>query len=380
MAFYTGDTLITTFTVLDNDGSGVTSLTPTIDTSATKDPSGNTFAFTITEIGGGTYKATADDVATESGTYTIKINANDTDSQVFTDSWDVDGLTIATDSTITRKDLRRMVLRRFGDLHIATATANGTTTTFIDTDTLYGEPSRYAGRVALLTGGTSANLGKVRYVESYARSTNTLTFQSALPSATKDGDELELTNTFGMGVTFDQVHAAINYAILVSQPYALIPTTITASTAFDGSGENNTFEVPDTFTGVYAVQYLGPAACEEDKRWIPVNKAQAFQRNGWSIDRVAREVVIAGPWARQVNECIIRVYGYSRPAALTSDTSTTGVDTEWLVNEATSHLLFDVVKSRAGADWANQGLFYQQKNEQLRGRLAPVLAPSYEAF
>src|SRR5690606_6049314 len=113
--------------------------------------------------------------------------------------------------SITRKDLRRMALAAAGNTHALTATANGTTPASVDATNRVGDSGRYAGRYALFTSGPNA--GQVRYVSGYNGSTHTLTFQSALPNSTATGNELELTNAYGIGVTFEMVHNAINWTI-----------------------------------------------------------------------------------------------------------------------------------------------------------------------
>lgn len=271
--------------------------------------------------------------------------------------------------THTRKALRRRVLRRFGDLVVATATANGTTTTFTDTETLYGESSRYAGRHAYVAGGTAANLGKVRYVEGYNGTTQTLTFQTALPAATAEGDEIELTNAFGMGVTHDLVHEAINWAIALSRPYALEPAETDLGT-FDGL---TPLALPSEWAGVESVHYQHPLT----DAWHPVQRARKQGKHGWAVDHANRTLTITGHPGARLEDVAIKAYGWTEPGELSSDSDETSVDLEWLVDTAVAHLMLDVVRSRQGAEWANQGLYYEDRADKRRAALTPQLGPSY---
>lgn len=279
---------------------------------------------------------------------------------------------MAVDPGTDRKTLRRRVLARFGDIVIATATSAGTTTTFTDNVTFYGEAARYAGRHALFTNGTAANLGQVRYITGYNGSTQTLTFQGALPATTAIGDEIEVTNAYGMGVTHTHVHDAINYAIAASRDYARIPAVYEPVDAYDGETAR-TISLPDEWVGVESIHYQDQWTDE----WKPIRHAATLNHNGWSIDRPNRQITITGRWGRQVDERSIRIYGYTRPTALSSDTDTTKLDIDWLIHTATHHLMMDVVRARQGADWSGQALWYADQANAIKSRLTPNLKPSY---
>lgn len=270
----------------------------------------------------------------------------------------------------TRKQLRRLILRRFGDIHIATASTNGTTTEFTDTVNLFGESSRYAGRHAYFASGD--NLGLFRHITGYNGTTQTLTFQTALPNAVAEGDEIEITNAYGMGVTHDAVNAAINWAITVAEPYALVPDTFDEATPFDVEGDQ-TIDLPDDWEGVEQVLYQP----EGTQAWKPVRHAQKHGLNGWSVDHAARTVVITGEWASRIHNRALRLHGYTLPTPLEEDSDTTALTAEFIVNMATAHLMLDVVRARQGADWGNQGLYYEDQANRLRPTLTPSLGPSY---
>lgn len=80
----------------------------------------------------------------------------------------------------------------------STATAAGSTTTLIDAGRLqmpYANKRNWLGSYVRMIGGTEANLGQVRQVQSYDPNTGTVGFSPALPSATADEDTYEMWNT-----------------------------------------------------------------------------------------------------------------------------------------------------------------------------------------
>src|SRR5690606_27297331 len=138
----------------------------------------------------------------------------DTDPvQVFEVEWHVGRAPSAAGHTLKR--IRRMVLARFGVLVTAKATATGTEPLFIDADTLVSEPSRFAGREILLTSGPNA--GQMRYSTGSSRNDSAITLNRPPPCPARGGDEADITNAYGIGVTFRAGHDAINFAIAVAR-------------------------------------------------------------------------------------------------------------------------------------------------------------------
>lgn len=270
-----------------------------------------------------------------------------------------------------RLTLRRRVLHELGDLRVLTATATGTTTTYIDTVNLWGEPGHYAGRLAYLASGTAANLGQTRLVNGSSQAAMSLTFAAPLPAAPVLGDEVELVNTFGMGWTFEDVHHAINASIAEAHDAALVPLTDDSADAFDQAGVREV-PIPATWTHIERVQYLDPTT----EHVVNIRRANVHGANGWAVDHANRTVLISGEQAYRADTAIIRLHGYGQPAALMADTDETSLDNEWLMLKVCSRLLLNVVRSRSAADTQGQGLYYADKADKLRARLTPLLGPS----
>lgn len=92
MASTIGEYLSAQFSVLDENGDGVTGLVPT--TIASSDPLGVSFAVTYSELSGGAYFVSSDLPSEMAGNYTLFVSANDAvfaeGPQEYTITWDTD--------------------------------------------------------------------------------------------------------------------------------------------------------------------------------------------------------------------------------------------------------------------------------------------------
>lgn len=271
----------------------------------------------------------------------------------------------------TLLEIRRMVMAKFGDLVQLKATNTGTLTSFIDKNTIVGEPGRYAGReVRFLTG---SNAGQDRYVTGSSRDTNSITFSQPLPFAPAIGDEADMTNAYGLGVTFHAVDMAINNALNIARNYALVETAYDVPDPFDGYGVHEV-TIPTTYVAINAVMQQNPVT----SAWSPVQRAHSFGDTGWSIDGVNRSIVINGSAGRGARNKRLRIYGYTLPMPLVNDSDTTTIDLDWLLNKATSHICLDTLLSRSASnDWASKGLFYQNQANDRISALSPNIGPNF---
>lgn len=269
---------------------------------------------------------------------------------------------------VSRKELRRMILNRVGDLKVLTATANGSNVTFIDATNLVGEQNAFRDREVLFTGGTALNLGLTRHVAGSDKAQRAIGFGLALPAATQVGDEVELVNARGIGFTFADVHQALDNAMaiartVVSDPvYAVIPTPFNALDGF--------VEVPEEWTKVSGIEWQDGSG-----RWRPIRIAPRLGGDGWSPDRANRWILVGGTMGRRIDAKIVRLRGYKPIDPLLTDADTTMVSTDWLVAESISQLLsanaltYPTPERQRAAERAErsaQGLRYM-----LASRLAP---------
>lgn len=304
------------------------------------------------------------------GSYYVQVRAHADPVQVFEVEWHVGRAPSATGHTLKR--IRRMVLARFGDLVTAKATATGTETLFIDADTLVGEPSRFAGREILFTSGPNA--GQMRYITGSSRNDSAVTLNRPLPYPTQEGDEADITNAYGIGVTFRAVHDAINFAIAVARDYKLTPVTYETSEPWDGTTDS--IPVPMDMVGVERVEAIDD--CDTARSITRASRGGGY---GWSLDHSRHAVLLRGPDAKRANGWRFRITGYTLPGELTADDDTTEVDIEWLVDMATSHLCLDTLLSRQNnGEWGSKGMLYQQRADRVLSRLTPNIRSSFQRF
>ena len=231
-------------------------------------------------------------------------------------------------ATTTRKDLRRMVGRHFPleQYRLLAATANGTTTSFIDTERLQGPDNAYRGALLYFAGG--ANLGTYRHVQSSSQSAAQLTWGTPATS-TVAGDEAELWNLRGEGVDPVQVNEAINDAIANLAKNAWIPVNGNVAAAFDQTVA--TVAVPAALTrGMYGVDYQDRV---DTARWIEVDGGGEDPTVGWWYDRANAVVAVGGWWRTFLDAATLRIRGYGGTAALAADTDATPIDAEAIVTE-----------------------------------------------
>ena len=264
----------------------------------------------------------------------------------------------------TLQVLRRAVGRLTGDLDIFVGTATGTTTTFTDVLNANYETNGYKGRLGYFSGGTSANLYRTVRVTANDKSTQTLTFTPAVPSATAADDTLGLYNRDGQGPTVRQIHDAINLNIEFVSKGALTEVLDTATT-FDPESPNLT--IPATWRRLSAIEFL---LYEDPDEW------EAVPENLWvdSVDRVGYTVRVDGIARWLADDRSIRLRGYTTSPQLSADTDTTLVDTEWLVHAAASQILMNLatqekVPERRAADYRATAQFFQTSANAFRSKV-----------
>jgi hypothetical protein len=107
-----------------------------------------------------------------------------------------------------REELRQSIADICGEVIIGECTSNGSTTTVIDSQNLYGGADDYKGQEILMTSG-DAEGDKSRVID-YNPVSHKLTLSPALSNATADGDTYELHSKF----TVNRINNAINLAIV----------------------------------------------------------------------------------------------------------------------------------------------------------------------
>lgn len=301
------------------------------------------------------------------GMYYVSLISNSQPTQVYEVEFET-GHPVNLSGGVTLRDLRRRVMAKFGDLVSCTATKDGSVTEFIDEDTLVGEPSRYAGREILFVSGMNA--GQKRYIQGSSRNDQSVTFQRALPYPTMEGDEADITNAFGIGITFQAVDSAIREAISVARPRAPQPVSYTVEN-WDGGN----IPIPVDAVGINDIYGVDD---DGNRRHIRRGNRRSY---GWMIDNPSRTIHISGHEARQAKGRSIEVNARALPGLLVDDDDVTLIDSEWIVTYACSQLALDTLLSRqASGDWGSKGMLWKQDAERMVTRLTPNVGPNYQSL
>ena len=233
--------------------------------------------------------------------------------------------------SITRRDLRRMILGEVGGIRILKATANGSDVTFIDATNLIGENNTYIDQQAYFAGGTVQNLELIRHVTGSNRDQRAIGFGLALPMPTAIGDVVELVNMRGTGYQIADVHQALDEAMISARTGSLIPATQTMGTYSRTTGS---LEIPPDWVLISGIQWQDEAGA-----WRPMRIASRAGGDGWSVDKYNRLVEVGGTWGYKIDGATVRLAGMTAPERLEHDDDTTGVNAEWLTAQAVANLL-----------------------------------------
>lgn len=375
--YYVGQTLVDTIVLVDAQNDPITGAAFSLLSS--RDPNGAALAYTVTELGNGAYRVTVDgDNVTTDGSYFILLQADDTLSQVFEVEWFVSSATAIIYSPppngMSRRDLRRAILEELGDLVLTTATASTGSSQWEDVDRLsFGDSSRYAGRELYVTRSAGNNAGQLRAIEG-SNGQGRLQLTRALPDSVVEGDEAEIVNTYGMGVTIDRVHRSINTALMEAQVDVRASATI--SDAFDVT--TRSFDIPPQFTAVDGLHYTLPTdSATQGIR--EVQHAKTMGSLGWYVDRANRRVYIGGYPGLMMDGGTITLRGWGTPPPLETDDDIAPIHPEWIIAEVASALLLRSIGTARSIspEWERKGFFLAQKAERLRDTIRPRRSPNY---
>ena len=211
---------------------------------------------------------------------------------------------------------------------LCVATSAGTTTTLIDNAQLNTENNSLLNRVGYFSGGTANNLGKTVRVTGNTKSSQTVTFTPAVPSATATDDELELWNQRDEGVTPKDVNDLINDAIADVAELGAV-SALSSEETFDYN--DPLIVVNAAWEAVTAVEWE-----DDDGIWYPVPKADL------RVDRYQRQVELIGRARMLADGRQVRVRGANIPTAFTADTGAGGettVDFEWITHAVAAAVL-----------------------------------------
>jgi hypothetical protein len=262
--------------------------------------------------------------------------------------------------TLTRKQIRQRVARRLGDYMGLIATANGSTTTFIDTTRLAPAREQSTGRQWVGTSGSNDGVQR-----GCTGSGTTLTLSAAVTS-TLTGDTADLYNKRGTGWLADEYNDEITTVLDDAAGFALIEVVETVSGTFDADTPEVT--APASLREVYAVEWE-----DSDSVWHRIPAAERFGHYGWIADAAAGQLRIQGGPAWWANGYALRIFGYGRQDTLASDTASCALDPEYVIAQTAFNLAFAGMDRDPGI--AQKVLILQQQAEMAKRRMARVRHP-----
>lgn len=360
-----GDTMMEYITVIGPDGSPV--LGETFDVRAVGPDGTPITAPAPTDMGNGTYRiAVATSRFDPPGSYYFALRSTSLPVQVFEVEF-VTGQPLAIMGGTTLRQLRHMVMAKFGDVVSCTATQHSNGSVFIDEDNLVAEPGQFAGRDVVFY--TGANAGQKRKIVGSSRNGSQVTFSRPLPFPVAVGDECDITNAYGIGITLQAVDNAIRHAMTVARRRAHIAVAYRIP-AWAGAA----IPIPVDAIGINDVYVVDRGGVQRHVR------RGNSRTNGWLIDQPSRSIFINGYEGTQAHGMDIVVNARTLPNMLLDDDDVTMIDPEWLVLTATSHLCLDTMLSRqVTGEWSSKGMLYKQDAERIASRLTPNIGPNYQA-
>lgn len=220
---------------------------------------------------------------------------------------------------LSDQTLIQLVIRtadRLGDLLSLTATANGTTLTFVDALNINSAGESLAGREIHFTSGS--NDGDTSRVTGQTPASNLLTFTPAQVS-TATNDTAILLNKRSRGFLYNEYKRAINNAIEEFNGMALVPTIETIGSAFSESDQ--TIAVPATMRECYMVEFQ-----DSDDQWQEIPQAPVRGGSGWTAEPSAGVIRVKRGPAGLADGYTVRLHGAKEQAQLTTNASICGFD------------------------------------------------------
>lgn len=370
MSYRVGQRLLEYITVLDHTSTPLSGLS--FEVPLALDPTGADIAeeIEIEDLGNGAYAISYDtSLVSPVGRYYVQLVAPTTPPQHYEIEWQLRGRDAepypgATGGT-TLRQLRRSVFNELGGIVVLSATRQTPGDRFTDVDNLTNQAGSYAGRQVYATVGNEHNVGQFRTVTQSNREA-TLQFSRSFPQPFSVGDEVEMVNPRGLGVTIEEVHAAINDALRTAGP--------TVRATHEATADSEEIPIPDDWVAIDSAQYADPRS-----GWRDLRKAARPGKAGWAVDRARRTIVISQHFGRKTHGLPLRFTGYVQAAPLREEDDVTDVDFEWLVTEAASSIL---LRSMGGSrsvlpEWERKGNLLLQVADQKRAQVAPRRSANY---
>jgi hypothetical protein len=222
----------------------------------------------------------------------------------------------------TRRQIRQDVGTQLGDMIVSVATAEGTTTSFTDANTLVLPTNEYKGRTIWFSDGTASNLEASRKIN--ASATSSVSWAVALPAVPAIGDEAELWNLRGTGWEPQEINRLISIAHREAQEHLPIEAE---SDEFTWDADDPFLNIPENMIAVTGVHWQEP----NTENWRTLPMAKRIGAHGYRVIRHNRTIEILGYPQYALDTRTMVIQGYQRESDLEDDTDETAVNREYLV-------------------------------------------------
>lgn len=230
----------------------------------------------------------------------------------------------------SRTTLRRAIGRLCGDILVGTATATGTTSTFIDTINFVASDDALIGRVAYWVSSASGttNNGTTRRVSDNDEAAGSITVSTAWSAASAVGDVVELFAARSVSPGPQEIHDKINDVI---RSVAEMNLTVVDGAAVEFDMDDPYLDIPAGWIGYTKAMYQDTWGV-----WQLVPKADTLLHTAFGA---YGQVEIKNTMRVICNAADVKLFGVTSAPELSTDSATTIINPDWLVKQAAGELL-----------------------------------------
>jgi len=243
--------------------------------------------------------------------------------------------------SLTRAQIRTRIARRAQDLTTLTATAVGSSTTFVDARKIYTGSAGFTGsEIAVKTGARATQYARITGT---TEASNLVTFTPAMTGGFAVGDTAEVYNKRGYGFLKEEYDGAIGDAILDAYAKGFAMQTVVTSLTVPPYPEGYVLVGLDSLERVEFDDGSG--------EYRNVAKSRGFGGLGWSVIPASNTVYVNEPMVPA--GAAIRFVGLGRHPVVDDDTDPISVPAEWLIARAIWHLYQGSTdRDQSRANWA----------------------------
>ena len=229
---------------------------------------------------------------------------------------------------VTLRELRQRCGSMLNDMIKVEATEDGTKTTLVDINTITLPTGELKNRIIYFYGGTRANIGSQRTIDSNTVSEGKLIWGRDLPAPVMTGDVAELWNHRAQGIRPLQMNEFIQIAHSEASVYNHTQMTMDIIDGFNAQEPYNTINVPIGVSKIERVQYMN-----NSQLWLDIGKSSPGGPGYW-VDVYSRVLTIGRPISTYANGGVVRLLVRGREFPLEHDEDTTIINAEWLCARA----------------------------------------------